>query len=431
MCCRACNQGKKNRTPYEAFSTNQENWHAILERVNELAKDKLWRFQEDAMDEFNKRGNLLARSLNDTRYITKLLQQYLSPIINTEGSRSVLSIRGQLTAMLRHAWGLNSYKDKNDLSNYRSQHQHHAIDAIIISLINRSELNKLNEKIRKQSDVCHHSKVKDFVKEHIKIPGELTPKDIYDLVSKINISHKPSLKNVKDIQSTVGQLHEETAYGRIKEFVASTKAKPTTGKDKPFDITEYIPIFENTADRDAFFDAYKEWFIVNGKSKELLNTKNKNGLNEREEIALKKLQEASKKAFKWFVSGNCYCVAIYEIQPNNKIEGLPAKNGGDWKSEVVSNYNATIRTQRKECVSYLPYRWPTAKKVMILKRNDMVLATFTKKEIENTKDDDRKGKGKGIGSQLRSYLKNGFGGGVRGILENARRTGEENRCCAA
>ena len=35
----------------------------------------------------------------------------------------------------------------------------------------------------------------------------------------------------------------------------------------------------------------------------------------------------------------------------------------------------------------------------------MVLATFTKKEIENTKDDDRKG----IGSQLRSYLKNKIG----------------------
>jgi hypothetical protein len=109
-------------------------------------------------------------------------------------------------------------------------------------------------------------------------------------------------------------------------------------------------------------------------------------------------------------------MTIYEINQNNKIKGMSSKNRGEWEGEIVSNYNATLRVRRGESVSYLPYRWPTSKKVMELHRNDMVLATFTREEINVLPDDDRvidengavidKGTEKStFAPGLRSYLK--------------------------
>ena len=92
------------------------------------------------------------------------------------------------------------------------------------------------------------------------------------------------------------------------------------------------------------------------------------------------MRKSSLKAFKWFVGGGNFCAEIYEINPQNKINGVIAKDRGTWKSEIISNYNATVRHNRGEKISYWQYKYPNAKRIMTLKRNDMVVGTFTRDE---------------------------------------------------
>lgn len=438
ICFAKANKDKGNRTPYEAFGPENNDssysWSDILKHIKGLNKERRWRFSKDAM--YNGMGTPISRLLNDTRYMTKILQQYLLPIVDPNGCKTVQAIPGELTAKIRKVWGLNDYKEKSNVKEYRVEHYHHAIDAVVIAAVNRAQINNISRELNREAlntkeetnqifkeelwklrpenkekttdeDIADLKKrIKDFkigktqelIKRLVKKPDNLDVKAVKDFISKINISHKVSLKNIQDRRSTVGELHEEEAYGlRLpSQGLKGQFQRTENGKQdsKTIDITTYVPIFRNKTDRDAYFDAYREWFIAKGKSK-LVRAKSKeekllqDSLKNIEICAEQKLRDFAKRAFKWFVSGNIYCMTIYEINQNNKIKGMSSKNRGKWEGEIVSNYNATLRVRRGESVSYLPYRWPTSKKVMELHRNDMVLATFKREEINALPDDDR------------------------------------------
>lgn len=448
------NYDKGNKTPYEAFhnSPGSYNWKEIKRRSMMLPPEMQWRFNKNAMDKFKELEGPIARSLNDTRYMTRLLQDYLQPIVREDGKKRVQAVAGMLTAMVRKAWGLNLYKNKeknpevelseqkekqNNKENleYRAFHNHHAIDAAVVAAINRGqissaayELKQVPEDIRKQfkEDLLQRyqpeeqdskdkkaeikKKVKEavisrkegIIKQYFPVLDKMSIPDILDRVSKINISHKPSLKDIRQENSTVGQLHEDTAYG-FKGFVDDTsllaifkgpkknkeaeeiEGEKNQSKNKEKKITEYIPMFYHREDKKAYYDAFKEWFILEGMSstiqaKDKGEKDIKNVLAEKERKAVMRLREAAVKAFKWFIGGNNYCAEIYQINPMNKVCGLPTNNRGKWEAEIISNYNATIRHGRGEEISYWRYKYPTSKRIMSLRRNDMVLATFTKEQ---------------------------------------------------
>ena len=431
------NKYKGNRTPFEAFGESKDGykWSEIKKRASKLSPEQRWRFDADAMQRFEENHGPIARSLNDTRYMTRLLQDYLKPVIKKDGKKNIQSVVGALTAMVRKSWGLDIYKDKeisdsekkdNDESKgYRLFHNHHAIDAIIVAAITRGEMNKAYQELKRLPDEIYHEladdfkklrdntipndekkaikkKIKDFrleregsiIATYFKMPQGFKPDEIIDRVGKINISHKPSLKNIKDKTSTIGQLHEDTAYG-FKGFVddksleARFVTKSKDGKKEMIKkITEYIPMFYDKADKNAYYDAYKEWFVIDGKAKSL-DIKGtffaKTDLQKREQAAILRLRETAKKAFKWFIGGNNFCAEIYQINPDNKICGRRTKDQGEWKSEIISNYNATVRNRRGENISYWRYKYPNAKRLMSLRRNDMVLATFTREQAFDDK----------------------------------------------
>lgn len=438
------NSYKDNRTPYEAFgeSKNGYNWKEIQLRAKKLSIEQQWRFAPDAMEKFAKKAGPIARSLNDTRYMTRLLHNYLQPIVREDGKQTVQAVVGALTSLVRKAWGLNFYKDKTEEQAYRSFHNHHAIDALIVSAIERSQIAEVGRvlqqvsksvleefkdkfailrdknvtseekrKLRKQIKDFEQERTIALVKEHFPMPGKLRVEEILERVANIKVSHKPSLKNIKDCSSTIGQLHEDSAYG-LQYFVEDKGLKAVfkcKKKDEvkiiEKDVTEYIPIFYEKADKDAYYDAYKSWFILDKKSstmkaqdKEQKQAKEK--IAKEESDAISKLREASKKAFKWFVGGGNFCAEIYQINPQNKIDGVPTNNQGEWKTEIVSNYNATIRQKRGENIGYWRYKYPNAKRIMSLRRNDMVLATFSK---EQAFADDFP---KGISSYVREKFEN-------------------------
>lgn len=414
------NRYKGNRTPYEAFGESKDgyDWKAIQRRAKKLSLEQQWRFSKDAMQKFEKKEGPIARSLNDTRYMTRLLQGYLRPIVVDGGKESIQSVVGSLTSMVRKAWGLNLYKNKEEKDEYRVFHNHHAIDAIIVSAITRHQITEVSKRLKnvkqlaieefkgefykfrdknvsKEEKSDLRKRIKDFttdkeegiINQYIKIPESFSVDEIVKRVENINISHKPSLKNIKQENSTIGKLHEDTAYG-LKSFVDGKSLKAEficSNKIVEKDVSEYIPIFYKKEDKQAYYDAYKEWFILDKKAGTMIaKTKEEKTIKvdmaQKENEAIQNLRIASEKAFKWFVGGGNFCAEIYEINENNKIFGVPTNDRGEWKTEIVSNYNATIRNTRGEDISYWRYKYPNAKRIMTLNRNDMVIATFTKEQ---------------------------------------------------
>ncbi len=425
IACVTANRYKANRTPYEAFHDNKDgyNWAEIQKRAKKLSYEQQWRFSKDAMEKFEEKQGPIARSLNDTRYMTRILQEYLLPIVREDGMKTVQSVVGKLTSMVRKSWGLNIYKNTDDKEEYRAFHNHHALDALIVSVIDRGNIEKTSrdlknvalsvkdefkdefykfrdDSISKEEKKELHKRIKDFtlekeegiIAQHIPLPETIKINDILDRVEKINISHKPKLKDIKDKNSTIGKLHEDTAYGlkKFKDDTSLTAIFECNGDVKEIDITDYIPMFYDKEDKKAYYDAYKNWFVLSGKAKTLIaNDKQekqiKANLSNEEQQAVQNLRNTALRAFKWFVGGGNFCAEIYQIHPENKICGLPTNDRGDWKGEIVSNYNATVRELRCENISYWKYKYPNAKRIMNLKRNDMVMATFSREQAFDEK----------------------------------------------
>ena len=102
----------------------------MLARVRKFAPPfgyKKWnKFRQKEID----LDSFIERQLNDTRYISREVTKYLEPLV---GKYHVQSGRGQMTAKLRHLWGLNGIlSDSGEKT--RDDHRHHAVDAIVTAL---------------------------------------------------------------------------------------------------------------------------------------------------------------------------------------------------------------------------------------------------------------------------------------------------------
>lgn len=144
ICTRKSNRDKGNQTPFQAFgnSPGEYNWPEIFERSRQLPKSKQWRFNEDALEIWKRdHDDFLGRHLNDTRYIGRLAKEYLENICSFN---RIEVLTGRLTALLRGYWGLNSILDESGSRKNRDDHRHHAVDAIVIGMVNRSILQKVS-----------------------------------------------------------------------------------------------------------------------------------------------------------------------------------------------------------------------------------------------------------------------------------------------
>lgn len=190
------NKLKGNRSPYDAFKDNSEKYDAILQRVqliNNTRKRK--RFYPDAMDKFKDQNEFLARQLTDTAYIARITRRYLGTLLN---EKQVQVSPGRLTALLRHHWGLNSILSSEDKDQKnRTDHRHHALDAIVIALSSMSMLQKISKANARSQDL--HS---------ILIPEPMTNlrSQAENVISNIIVSHRPD-------HGIEGRLHEDTSYG--------------------------------------------------------------------------------------------------------------------------------------------------------------------------------------------------------------------------
>lgn len=188
-----CNREKMDRTPREWLEeADPDRYQRVLHLARILPYGKRQKFlvKEVVLEDF------IARQLSDTAYISTQVAQYLKCL-----GVPIVVPRGQMTAELRHCWGLNSIlaSESNGGKN-RADHRHHAVDAAVIALTNPSRLHALANARGRQ----------------VEAPWSGLREDLEKCVAGIVVSHRPRRR-------LRGALHEETHYG------ATQKREPGPG----------------------------------------------------------------------------------------------------------------------------------------------------------------------------------------------------------
>ena len=185
---RRCNHEKGDRTPREWLEhSDPQHYEQVLQLVERhLSYGKQQKFTQKDIE----LKDFVNRQLTDTAYITRCVSQYLQCL-----GAKVVCTRGDMTADVRYWWGLNSILQTNgsDKKN-RDDHRHHAIDALVIALINSKLLFALaNDR-----------------GENVAPPWPGFRQDAECLVQSINVSHRAQRR-------LHGALHEETFYGATQK----------------------------------------------------------------------------------------------------------------------------------------------------------------------------------------------------------------------
>ena len=155
---------------------------------------------------------MVARQMNDTRYISKYISEILSKIVRADerdegvNSKNVILCTGKITTALKQDWGVNdvwndlilprfermndltqtslftSYNEKyqkylptvpmeysNGFQKKRIDHRHHAMDAIIIACATREHINYINNQhaLEKGKDKKEKQEKRDTLRERL------------------------------------------------------------------------------------------------------------------------------------------------------------------------------------------------------------------------------------------------------------------------
>lgn len=380
---RAANREKGNRTPYEAFSGDRGRWNEILARVQNLPTNKQWRFKEECWDIAKGQGeDIIARQLNDTRYMAKIAKQYLATVFDNEkGKSKVWAVPGQMTALLRDKWGLNDLLGEEDGAKDRTDHRHHAIDAAVIGCTDRGTLqlvSRLAHTVETKQELW--DKRRKLIVD-MEEPFAGFRKQIEQKLGNLVISYKPDHGNAhKAIHAprpyTVAGLHDQTAYGLIgdgnkKGTITVATRKPVESFTKPKQIEEVADpvIRENILKAvEGLKETSAEWKkALADFSAETGTRRVRVHIEKSEDVMIpvrqkpdRGPQETRGKAYKLYALGGNYCAEIY--CPDK------GKKAGQWQCEIISNYHA----HQKDFIPQWRKDNPTAKLVMRLQINDMV-----------------------------------------------------------
>ena len=381
VCLREANRLKRKRTPHDAwtdfrgrFGADAE-WEEIAARASRLPRNKRWRFEPDALKTFEEKGGFEARQLVDTQYLSRLAREYLSSLYprEGEGSSHVWVSPGRLTEMVRRKLGLNDLlPDHNfgggaDQPKNRLDHRHHAIDAAVIAVVDRSML----QQIARASGQAGEEGRERIV---IPSPWEGFRDDLRLAVNRIVVSHrvdhgtvsKAGLAKGKD--QTAGRLHNDTAYGLTGERdvkgntivvhrVPLTSLKPadlegdaTKGVRDP-DLKAALRDFTRGKEGKAFEEALRKFPELGA-----LQFRGIRRARVVEPLTVIEIRDRKGRPYKGYKGDSNYRYDVWEMPD------------GKWQAEVVSTFDA----HRPGWMSKIRGECPTARKVLSLHQHDLV-----------------------------------------------------------
>ena len=339
------NYYKGNKTPYEAFkdSKDEYNYDEILARAKLLNNNsKFKRFTKEAMDIYNKDGkDFIARQLSDTQYLSRLALSYLQSLYTEDKHSSLWTIPGQLTALIRNYLGLNNLISTDNDKN-RNDHRHHAVDAFVIAVTSRSLLQKISYAASLQEDFDNRnlSSYRNKLLEKMPEPFSNFRKSLQISINNIKTSHKAD-------RSISGQLHEDTAYGIVKDndkYNVVTRWTLDKFKEKKhFELIRDNELKEIACSNKELFDK----IIEERKIKSIRKLASENPVI--------KIKDKLGNEYKAFAGGNNICVEIYEVD-------------GVRKSEVIQLFDAA----QKDFEPKWMRKYPNGKLLMRLFKGDVI-----------------------------------------------------------
>jgi CRISPR-associated endonuclease Csn1 len=254
------NQEKKNQTPYEWFGgPDSQAWQAHIARIQPLRGIR-GRKRRNLLDTtFGQREDeFLARNLNDTRYIGRIVTAFLQDIYTIIGEkpptekdakRRIFVRPGALTAMIRKAWGLEDLK--KDLAGNRLGDKHHAVDALICACIGEGQSQFVTALSKAWADM-------ERTHSHSLIPRRLPPPwenfraSVITALNLVNVSRRED-------RGGRGSAHDDTVYGRDKDGTSwkRTSLIATDGKKKSTFLTKLSQLEEIRGAREI--DTRNPW----------------------------------------------------------------------------------------------------------------------------------------------------------------------------
>lgn len=359
------NRYKGERSPHEAFgqSLDKYNWDDIAERASKLPYNKRRRFLKSAMDNYADESEVLARMLNDTRYMSRVAKNYLQYVV---GDRNIWVVTGRQTAGFRAKWGLNEILNEDEIdAKNRDDHRHHAIDAFVIGMMSRSMINRFSKSVANSTT--------RFL-ENLGDPYQgFNHESFKERVLSIKVSFKPDQINptkLRQRNQTAGPLLKETAYGYIgkdpkdssRQLYSERKALSEISiKDiervlDPIIKQDLNKINAQSTNADTFSKNLADWGKCNNVKKiKLMLSRNPNTM-----IGIK---DKNGKTYKYYESGeNLFC-DIYCKSPWDENAG--------WSMEIINSYEA----HQKDFVPNWKKEYPMAKLIMRLFKNDVVAIT--------------------------------------------------------
>ncbi|MCT6808659.1 MAG: type II CRISPR RNA-guided endonuclease Cas9 [Staphylococcus epidermidis] len=154
------NQQKGDRIPMEYLSGDNESieWLTIfaIKLTNKKKRDFLLK---NTLTDDDVKG-WRQRNINDTRYINKLLSNYLNQNINfnkEDNKKHVYTLNGSVTAKIRSRWGITKNRMAGDL--------HHAIDATVIACVTDSFVQKVTRYSKNNENRFNRDSINENSKE--------------------------------------------------------------------------------------------------------------------------------------------------------------------------------------------------------------------------------------------------------------------------
>jgi len=266
--CRKCNSEKGNQTAFDYMKSKAEDeFESYLIRIEEYykngdisktKKERLLTPKEKIPTDF------IDRQLRETQYIARKANAILAQV-----SRNVWATSGSVTDFVRHTWGWDRILHDLQIDKYRSNgqtelvefvhknqkhteeritgwskrsdHRHHAIDALVVACTRQSFIQRLNnlnterdamwQELKNQSD--EHKGKFESLENWLNDQPHFSKEHVQNKVAAILVSFKSGKKaastgkrikyvNGKKIvlQEGIivprGALHEESVYGKIK-----------------------------------------------------------------------------------------------------------------------------------------------------------------------------------------------------------------------
>ncbi|MGA9062162.1 MAG: type II CRISPR RNA-guided endonuclease Cas9 [Terracidiphilus sp.] len=360
LCYHEENQHKANRTPFEAYK-DPDQYQAILNRVRNWRTPnpgKQRRFELRTLEELE---GFTERQLNDTRYASKLACELVGTLyggrdVKTEdGSRQVVfASSGMVTATLRKGWGLEAIlreaapsANGRNKGKPRTDHRHHAIDAITIALSRPKTIAALSRANAEDPYWPQNGRTAP----KIQCPWKDFVPSIRLHIEQMLVSHRPEHR-------LTGALHDETNYGRPrveggKDIVHIRRPVPGLSASDIANIVDQTVRDAVKAKADEYGGDLKKWTPGEGKEDwPQLKTKAGNL------VPIKRVRIRKALSVETIAAGERARHVALASNHHVAIFALLDERGRErrWEYEIVSLFDAMDRKRRKQPIvqSMLP-----------------------------------------------------------------------------